>query len=270
MDPEPIYLNEMRNFSGWLKLKNISDNYKHVLILYFNKYFRNYKLTGAKELVRYLNTIDGSYRYCVLTFRAYLNFLVETGTVEQEVLVPYFRVLRNVKKSQPDNYIPSDEEVQNAYKNVEDTRVKLYYKVLAYSGIRITELYKLFSEFDSKRLIVSEKFAKYPLNYFRGQKKVFYVYLPIELANQLTRHYKTNSKAMTKQLTRSGLNPKYLRKWFYNFLIYNNVPESIADYIEGRATQTVGSMHYLGKTKQADFWYEKVVEKLTRSFNASS
>ena len=81
MDPEPMYLNEMRNFSGWLKLKNISDDYKRVLLQYFNKYFRNYKLRDAKELVRYLNSIDGSYRYSVLAFRAYLNFLVETGTV---------------------------------------------------------------------------------------------------------------------------------------------------------------------------------------------
>ena len=77
--------------------------------------------------------------------------------------------------------------------------------------------------------------------------------------NQLTRHYKTSSRAMTKQLTRSGLNPKYLRKWFYYFLIYNTVPEGIADYIEGRATHTVGSMHYFGKTKQADFWYDKII-----------
>ncbi len=263
MDPESIYLNEIRNFSGWLKLKNISDGYKHVIL----QYYKNYKLTGTKEFMKYLYSIDGSYRYCVLSLRAYLNFLIETGTVEQEVLVPYLRILRNVKKSQPDNYIPSDEEVKKAYGNIENARVKLYYTILAYSGIHITELYKLFSEFDSERLIVGEKFAKYPLKYFRGQKKVFYVYLPIELANQLTRHYKTNSKAMTKQLTRSGLNPKYLRKWFYNFLIYSNVPESIADYIEGRTTQTVGSMRYLGKTKQADFWYSKVIEELVKVLN---
>lgn len=32
--------------------------------------------------------------------------------------------------------------------------------------------------------------------------------------------------------------------------------------IEGRATQTVGSMHFLGKTKQADYWYGGVILKL--------
>ena len=53
----------------------------------------------------------------------------------------------------------------------------------------------------------------------------------------------------------SSLRPKYLRKWFYNFLILNNVPESVAYIIEGRAPESVGSMHYLANVKQADYWY---------------
>ena len=52
-----------------------------------------------------------------------------------------------------------------------------------------------------------------------------------------------------------GIDPKYLRKWFCNFLILNNVPESVADFIEDRAPESVGSMHYLAKVKQADYWY---------------
>jgi len=59
---------------------------------------------------------------------------------------------------------------------------------------------------------------------------------------------------------------KYLRKWQYNFLIANNVPESVADFIQGRAPSTVGSMHYLAKVKQADEWYAKVVSQLLSLF----
>ena len=108
--------------------------------------------------MKYLNSIDGSYRYCVLSLRSYLNFLIETGTIEQEVLVPPMSILKNAKKSQPDNYIPTDEEIGKSYQKIEDARVRLYYKILAYSDIRITELYKLFSEFEIERLIVGEKF----------------------------------------------------------------------------------------------------------------
>ena len=45
--------------------------------------------------------------------------------------------------------------------------------------------------------------------------------------------------------------------------VINNVPEGVADFIEGRASATVGSMHYLSKAKQADFWYSNVVDELS-------
>lgn len=66
------------------------------------------------------------------------------------------------------------------------------------------------------------------------------------------------------QISKAGIAPKYLRKWFYNFLIYNNVPVGVADFIEGRAPESVGSMHYLAEAKQADYWYEQVVNVLSR------
>lgn len=47
--------------------------------------------------------------------------------------------------------------------------------------------------------------------------------------------------------SRRGLPAKYLRKWNYNFLILNGVTESVADFIQGRASITVGFMHYLAK-----------------------
>ncbi len=42
----------------------------------------------------------------------------------------------------------------------------------------------------------------------------------------------------------------------------NNVPESVADFIEGRAPESVGSMHYLAKVKQADYWCGTILAKL--------
>ena len=42
---------------------------------------------------------------------------------------------------------------------------------------------------------------------------------------------------------------------YMEYYLFNNVPESLADFIEGRAPESVGSMHYLAKVKQADYWY---------------
>ena len=107
--------------------------------------------------------------------------------------------------------------------------------------------------------------ARYPLSYNRGQKRLSYVYMPKEFA--LTLHKVHSSQKVVMGIKQqSGLSPKYLRKWFYNFLILNNVPESVADFIEGRAPESVGSMHYLAKVKQADYWYLQVQDKLCSPF----
>ncbi len=46
----------------------------------------------------------------------------------------------------------------------------------------------------------------------------------------------------------------------------NSVPKSVADFIQGRASVTVGSVHYLAKTQQADTWYAKIVPKVLYLF----
>ena len=95
------------------------------------------------------------------------------------------------------------------------------------------------------------------MNYNRGNKRSQYVYMPTGLAMKLHRLY-IHKDTVSANLRKYGVAPKYLRKWFYNFLIINNFPESVADFIEGRAPESVGTMHYLAKVKQADYWYDKI------------
>jgi len=63
---------------------------------------------------------------------------------------------------------------------------------------------------------------------------------------------------------------KYLRKWNYNSLILNGAPESVADFIQGRSSITVGAMHYLAKAKQADEWYSKEAEQFAEMFSKNA
>ena len=120
--------------------------------------------------------------------------------------------------------------------------MKVVFSTLAVSGIRIMELVKMMKEFDRDKLIVNHDIAKYPLNYFRGRKRAFYVYMPKNLALSLTK-IEYNDDTISHHFSKIGLAPKYLRKWQYNFLIYQGVPESIADSIQGRSSESVGSMH---------------------------
>lgn len=78
----------------------------------------------------------------------------------------------------------------------------------------------------------------------------------------LLERLEVNNDTISHYLSELGLAPKYLRKWQYNFLIYQGVPESVVDFIQGRSSESVGSMHYLSKVKQADYWYGKALDNL--------
>ena len=260
-------LDDFKGFRTWLLFKKMNRNYTTDILRYYRKYLKDYRLTTPKDLFNYLQNIDGSYHQTVIALRKYLTFLMETGEMTEQEVNPFLKVLIGDKRISVDNYIPTDEEVIKAYKQIKDERTRLFFQIFAYSGLRSTELFKMLSEFQPEKLIYNDKFAKYQLNYFRGQKKAFYVYMPIEVAKRLGRFYKINN-TVAKKLRKTGLAPKYLRKWLYNFLIYNNVPESVADFIEGRSANTVGSMHYLARAKQADHWYGLVVDRLKEKLKA--
>ena len=195
-----------------------------------------------------------------VAIRNYLDFLVYKGVMSQEMAITYKAIIQP-RGSSPDLYIPTDEKVKEAFGNLNDVRFQTLYKILAFSGIRITELIELIDTYEPEKMILNGKIAKYPLGYIRGQKQSYYVYMPKDVANEV-RHFRVSLRSIVNKFNQAGLCGKYLRKWLYNFLIYNNVPESVADFIEGRATQTVGSLHYLSKVKQADYWYGQVVGKL--------
>ena len=116
-------------------------------------------------------------------------------------------------------------------------------------------------DYEPSKLISENGISKYPLNYIRGNKRSQYVYMPTDLAMKLHKFY-IHEDTVSYNLRKYGIAPKYLRKWFYNFLIMNNVPESVADFIEGRAPESVGSMHYLSRVKQADYWYSSISRNL--------
>ncbi len=200
----------------------------------------------------------------VIALRNFINFLEEKEIITPEQANRLRRPLKTVR-SKADAYFPSDEEVINAFNRFNDVRYRIVFKVLAYSGIRITEAEKFLNEFDKRRLMVNGNIAKYPLFFERSSKKSYFVYLPSKFAENLERVNITHH-SIENYFSRRGFCAKYLRKWNYNFLILNGVPESVADFIQGRTSITVGSMHYLAKVRQADEWYSRIVDKFEEIF----
>lgn len=249
----PSFSTHKKDYEAWLISRKLDSGYIKDLVNSLTKFIHK-DITQLSDDISEMQSIG---------LRSYLTYLVQKSLLTNEE-ADKFRKNIPLRQSKADNYIPSNEEVITAYNKISDKRFKIIFKLLAFSGARITELHMMLKEYDPSKLIVHENFSKYQLHYNRGHKKSFYIYMPIELIPELHKYY-VHVDTITHQIGKSGLNPKYLRKWFYNYLIYNNVPQGVADFIEGRAPESVGSMHYLSKAKQADYWYEQIVDTLSHT-----
>ncbi len=256
----PVYSEFRDRLLKWMSERKYSVAYQKDAERYLSRYLDGKTIGENSELRSTMAECKSNYIYTMV--RVYLNFLEDNELLSSED-ADYFRKTIPSRKTSPDGFIPSDERVREAYSKIESEPMKTAFSVLAASGIRIMELVKMMRDFDRDKLIVNHDIAKYPLNYFRGHKKAFYVYMPKKLALSLEKT-ELNDDTISHHFSELGLAPKYLRKWQYNFLIYQGVPEGVADFIQGRSSESVGSMHYLSKVKQADFWYGKTVHKLVK------
>ena len=252
----PAFSKHKRDYEKWLISQGLSYGYIKDLMKTLTGFIRE-DISDIAD-----NIIDTQ----SIAARNYLNYLSQKSLLSDEQMAKFKKKLP-LRQSKADNYIPFNDEVIHAYEQLKDKRFQTIFKLLAFSGARITELVKMVKEYEPSKLIVEEKFAKYQLHYNRGHKSSFHIYLPKEMVSELHKFY-VHVDTIPHQVSKSGLNPKYFRKWFYNFLIYNDVPEGVAGFIEGRASATVGSMHFLSKAKQNDYWYEQIVDRLSQVLNA--
>ncbi len=212
-----------------------------------------------------INSVQRGRRHLCYSLRVLFNFLEEAGLADADFLN---KLRKSVKLEKPsvDYYVPTNNEVIEAYKRIRNEETKMIFKLLAYSGIRVVEAARLLTDFNPQKLIVYRNIAKYPLSFLRRTKSAYYAYMPCDFASEIKKIDITASKIVDR-FRKIGLSAKYLRKWNYNFLISNGVPESVVDFLQGRATLKIGAMHYLAKVKQADEWYSRVVPKLLIIFN---
>lgn len=126
--------------------------------------------------------------------------------------------------------------------------------------------YEALNSFNQADVVrVNDKIHRYPaFRFSRGSKKSYWIYFPSSLeVRKLSIHYD-----VARDETQIGrVSAGTIWKWNFNFLIMHGVPESIADFIQGRASTTAGSAHYLAKTVQADEWYSRIVDKLIEVLN---
>ena len=105
-------------------------------------------------------------------------------------------------------------------------------------------------------------YVKILLGYFRVTKRAYYAYLSQETYIRIleTREKPiiyTTVVGLPAKISEAIINFKYLRKYAYDKLLELGVPESVADFIQGRVPKRIGAKHYLDLRKRADQYYPK-------------
>ncbi len=192
--------------------------------------------------------------------RLILNYCETKELFTTDQLLQCRKKLKN-HKSGIDNYVPTDQEVQSTLSQLTPNN-RIVYLVYLVSGVRKVEGEYLLANLNKLTTQEKEGFVKVVMNYLRHNKNSYFCYLPIDIYNQLkaTTTNKPSVSSLENEIKRKNLIPiKYCRKWFYTKCIELGIPDTIADYYQGRSANSVGSNHYLSRQLLADQNYSKMV-----------
>lgn len=167
-----------------------------------------------------------------------------------------------IKKSGVVEIYVTDREIKEAYEECPDD-LKPIYRLLVYSENRFTHIYEMLQKFDERNIISDGEVAHYPTSSLsKGTKQTFHMFFPSSHIPELKKIGNLDSyDHILKNIQSGRVSAKTIRKWHLNKMIKEGITESLADFIQGRASLTVGSAHYLNKTGQAKDQYRRILGK---------
>jgi intergrase/recombinase len=245
-------------FQEWLKHKDISEPTKRDYFNALMRFFENQNISKPIEF-RDISLKDKEER----GLRNLFNFFEDE---EQDEICGYgldkWRRFVKIKKSGVVEIYVNDQEIKEAYISC-PTEMKSIYKLLVYSGNRLTHIHQMLKSFDERNIIKDGDVAHYPTSFLSsGTKSTFHLYFPTSFIPELKRICNLKSYcSVLKDIQCGRVTAKTIRKWHLNTMIREGITESVADFIQGRASTTVGSAHYLNKVQQATNQYNKIAGK---------
>ncbi|HOB43532.1 MAG TPA: integrase [Methanoculleus thermophilus] len=194
--------------------------------------------------------------------RNFLNYL-EEKKVKNPLGYPLDEWRKNVK-IRPSGIVeiyPSDREIIEAY-NACPSEHKTMFKALVYSGSRFSQLYAALQNFNPAEVTIAGDTAHISsVALSSGTKRSFRMFFPAAFIPELERITLQSGDVIKKGIMHGRVSAKTIRKWNYNFMIIDHeVDTAAADFMQGRAPDSVGTANYLNKTKLAIKEYQKVVE----------
>lgn len=247
-------------FEQWLSSVEYSESFKVDVLIYLTRYVSEIK--GPLDIVSLFSKIERGKRHLVLALRILLNFYEAIGYDKA-----YLDVLRKALpkvKCGIDLKIPSEAEIVNSLRMLKRAPLKYQalYNLLIDSGLRLVEAVELIKGF--KRADLIEGFHRWELAMFRGEKQAYYGHFTehtLRLIKQVSD--KPECVAASRNSRKFGyVAPKYLRKFAFDKMTDLDIPESVADFIEGRVPKRIGAKHYKALVRQASKFHPRCAKHI--------
>jgi intergrase/recombinase len=145
-----------------------------------------------------------------------------------------------------------------------DCKYRAIHGLLLESGLRVVEAMHLVNNWIEPEKVGN--FYRNEIGMFRGSKQAYYAYYTADTYDLLKGLSGNVSQiAYEKSIENYNLTrSKYLRKFAFDKIVELEVPESVADFIEGRVPKRIGAKHYMLLRRQADRFFSKYDDYLTK------
>lgn len=257
------WLEDRERLEAWLNSEDYSPDFKTDVLSYLSRYV--VEIREPFDIVSVFGKIKKGKRHLALALRTLFNFYEAVGI--SSAYLDYLRkAIPNVRCG-IDLKIPSETRILDSLGKLSRMPVKYQatYHLLLDSGLRLAEAVELINSFQDAELV--NGFYRCEVAMFRGEKQAYYGHFTertLDLIKQVSEKLERNSTS--SYFRKWGLvASKYLRKFAFDKMIELEVPESVADFIEGRVPQRIGAKHYLALARQsAKFYprYQVYIEKL--------
>jgi intergrase/recombinase len=188
--------------------------------------------------------------------------------------------LNSLRKAIPQDIIgvdlkvPAESEILDSIRKLNKMPLKYraLYNLLLDSGIRLVEAVKLLNQFEDP--VKVQGFYRCTLGYFRSCKLAYVAYFTDSTLKLIqSDHDKVAANTASHYFRKFGyVAAKYIRKFAFDTMLSEklNIPESVADFIQGRVPQKIGARHYTVLLRQADGYYGRYADYLAKLRNSIS
>jgi intergrase/recombinase len=259
---------EREEFRKYMQARKYNSRYISDIVSYLDKHVGHREIRDPKDIIEVFAPLTtGQAHHLNRALRVFFNYLEVAKHYPEDWLDDLRRALpKDALRGAVDLNIPSEVDVVESLKRLSKAPLKhrALYNLLLDSGFRLVEAVETINAFKDDELQELQGFFRYPAGMFRRTKQAYYCYLSgytLSLIMQIGENDKpldawTASKFFQRV---KCVNPKYIRKFVYDQMTSEaiGIPDSVADFIEGRVPKTIGALHYAKLARKADEYYSR-------------